>query len=152
MRGIICVAASLMLLAVSNAFPADLENRKRWVDEEDAVIFMARLKETNIPFHRDSDGWIWYPAAEERLVGQIELAVASRCGIGVNYLDPRDAALFVAELERENISYTSCRHFGKEYLVWDPRFDKRAKELMEKVDDLSLKRHEEELNRSSRAK
>jgi hypothetical protein len=148
MRAALCIAMALAISPVRNSHSIGPENRTLWRDDEDAAMFIAKLKERKIPFRRDAEGVIWYPASEVRTVDEIERLVAHRCGVGINFEDSRDATLFSEQLTRAGIPFASCRHFGKEFLVWDPRYDKEARAIQEEVEDESMRRGKEERARA----
>jgi hypothetical protein len=151
MRVLPIIVVVLGFGAVMTVVRAEAENRKLWSAEEDTTAFIAALKERNIPFRRDSEGGIWYPASQVRAVDEISAVVLKRC-IGVNFEDSVDQAEFVARMQGANIPFKSCRIRGRDYLYWEPQFEARAIALRDAVDDESMRRSKEQRERTRAGK
>jgi hypothetical protein len=142
---LIVVLALGALLTASAVGP---ENRKLLFDLEDRGLFVTALKERGIPYRVDSEGGVWYPAAEVRAVDEISKVIPQRCFPGHSYVNPVDVASFVNRLKAESIPYRMCSQLGREYVTWEPRFSERVKAIVEIVDGEALRRLQEERARS----
>jgi hypothetical protein len=116
------------------------ENRHKLADEGDRALFISELKKHGIPARVDSEGGVWYPAAQEEKVDQIlEGTLTSRSG-GVSFPDPNDRMAFENALRAASIPYEIRTRLGMTWIVWDSRHDKEVLAMKEKIENGTIGR------------
>jgi hypothetical protein len=135
----------VLLSASAGAFALGPENMKEWSDPSDRAQFLSSLKERGVPHRVDADGRVWYPAAKVRIVDQISREVLAKSSfLGVNFPDSRDQAAFRMRLEKESIPFGVRTYLGQEWITWTAKFDKRAREIRDMIEDESMERARQE--------
>jgi hypothetical protein len=137
------VIALAALMAVVGPFllshwNAGLENSHKLADDGDRAAFISALKSADVPFRTPNDGSIWYPAAQEDRVDPLLKQVLTERSGGVFYPNPKDALAFKKELEAAHIPYSTRMRLGREWIIWDHRFNARAAEIQQDVEQRSI--------------
>lgn len=110
------------------------ENRHKLTDDGDRALFISELKKHGIPTRVDSGGAVWYPAGQEEKVDQILKATLAQRSGGVAFPDPNDRMSFENALKAADIPYEVRTRLGMTWIVWEPRYDKEALAIKEKVE------------------
>lgn len=106
------------------------------------------LKEENIPFRINNEGFIEYRKKDDervkKIAAQIHIALAPAPKVeqpppNTSFSNPETHKLFVALLQKEGIPYTidSLDDKGNKYVIWDQDNDEKVLELIAQLEQKS---------------
>jgi len=118
------------------------ENRLLYEDHAARQMLVYALKTRNITYRVDSEGGVWYPAKDVKIIDGIakEIVEARFSGPAASFEDPTDVVSFRKKLAAVGIPYKTKLQHGQEWTTWEKVNDVRVKEIQEEVENENIER------------
>jgi hypothetical protein len=112
--------------------------------------FIKLLREKDINFRIDDEGYIYYPAEqEETFTSLFEEYISSDLPAGNSVAFHQDFSkkLFTEEMNKRNIPYAIKKRHDQEWFVWDEKDSKEVNRIRKFVKDQTVKEIERRLSK-----
>ncbi|MCF6325335.1 MAG: hypothetical protein L3J89_13620 [Gammaproteobacteria bacterium] len=141
--GVLFVNTNVLAGGEKAGIENELEEMVLFYDPKEQENFRSTLDKSNIQCRLDDDGAVWYKLKDRNRVELIEHEITLKYKFqihSISYPNDDEAALFVNELEVNNIGYISRVRHGMKWYVWDEKDDFRVRSIRELVARMILEK------------